>query len=410
MIWYPYAPLITPTGPLEVCSAKGVRLMLQDGRSLIDGTSSWWSAIHGYQHQDLDKAAHNQLHNMAHVMLGGLTHQGAIQLAQKLIEILPDGFGRVFFSDSGSVGVEVALKMAIQYWRNKRCFHKKTFLSLTGAYHGDTFGAMSVCDPEEGMHHFFDQALPCHSLKTPFDIPEEEAVQELKYTLAHRQDELAAVILEPILQAAGGFRIYGGTFLKEVARLCRQYDVLLIADEVATGFGRTGKLFACNHADISADIVVLGKALTAGYMGHAATVASKRVCKAFESPKISDALMHGPTFMGNPLACAIALKSIDIFLNEDYLCKIATIERLLHTHLQPLIENAHVKRVSVIGATGAIECVSEEDIKGFQEFAIQRGVFLRPFGRYIYTMPPYIISAQDLIQILSVMRDWFLHR
>lgn len=318
-LWYPYAQMQTMPEPLDVVSASGTRLRLSDGRELIDAIASWWCVIHGYAHPELNRAACEQIGKLPHVMLGGLTHEPARRLASELVRITPEGLDHVFFGDSGSVGVEIALKMAIQFWQNRGAVKKTRFLALEKAYHGDTTGAMSVCDPVEGMHALFAPLLPKHLFLLPprggFDAtPEEVAadIAKLEQTLAEHHRELAAMILEPIVQAAGGFNIYSPDYLRQVRRLCEQYEVLLICDEVATGFGRTGRLFACEHAGVCPDILVLGKGLTAGYLGHSATLATDRVYGAFLGQDAGRCFMHGPTFMGNPTACAVALKSIEL--------------------------------------------------------------------------------------------------
>jgi len=421
-LWFPYTQMKTRGQYLKVVSARGVYLHLEDGRRLIDGIASWWSAIHGYAHPELDEAIREQLDRIAHVMLGGLVHQPAIDLAQKLVEITPPGLNHVFFGDSGSVGVEIALKMAIQYWANCGRPEKHKIIAFRGAYHGDTSGCMAVCDPDEGMHKLFAAILPrqlfadgptrCLPDRTPSAEEIEADLAPVRRLLEDRRQEVAAVIIEPMLQAAGGFRMHHGDYLSGLRALCDAHDVLLIFDEVATGFGRTGRLFAAEHAGITPDIMVLGKALTAGYLGHSATLTTTKVYEAFLSDDSSKALMHGPTFMGNPLACAVALRSIEIFQRENYLQRIAQIESLLKEHLLPLREatKEKVRDVRVLGACGVVEAYKPADLAGVQQFGMDRGVWLRPFDRYVYTMPPYVLSDEELLRVVGVMREWFERR
>ncbi|MGK5092231.1 adenosylmethionine--8-amino-7-oxononanoate transaminase [Deltaproteobacteria bacterium TL4] len=413
-IWYPYAQMKNLELNYKVESAKGVYLQLSNGQRLIDAISSWWAVIHGYGHPELDQAVTEQLKRVAHVMLGGLVNEPAERLAQKLVEITPPGLNHVFFGDSGSVGVEIALKMAVQYWFNQGVPQKSRMVALRKAYHGDTTGCMSVCDPEDGMHalfqdilrkQFFVDAPNCAPDGKTDDV--EADVRKLESLFQAHHQEIAGFILEPLLQAAGGFNMYSPVYLKKVRALCDKYQILLLCDEVATGFGRTGSLFASNQADITPDIMILGKGLTAGYMGHSATLATDKIFEAFYSDRPEHAFMHGPTFMGNPLACAIALKSIEVFQREDYLKKIKVIENILKTHLLSF-HSEKVKAIRVLGATGVIEFFHKKDLKGAQDFAAKQGVWLRPFNTYLYTMPPYIISEEELLKVIEVMKLWVL--
>ncbi len=413
-IWYPYTQMKTMSAPYEVVASNGLDLYMADQTHVIDAVSSWWCVIHGYNHPALNKAITAQLGKVAHVMLGGLTHEPAIALAKKLGEITPDGLSHVFFSDSGSVAVEVALKMAVQYWHNLGNSHKSKILSFYKAYHGDTAGAMSVCDPEEGMHSSFGPLLQEQMF---FQAPDSGYIvdiekladwaKRLEDKIRLRHTELAAVIIEPCLQAAGGFNIYAPEYLNVLRILCDRYDLLLIFDEVATGFGRTGKLFAANHAAMCPDIMVLGKALTGGYLGLAATLATETVFHAFYDDDPGKAFMHGPTFMGNPLACAVALESINLFESENYLGKINRIESYLKIHLTAILSD-QILDIRILGATGVIEVRSPACLEGLQAFAYSEGVWIRPFGTYAYIMPAYVITDGQLEKIVTVLRTWFM--
>ncbi|MDC9728691.1 MAG: adenosylmethionine--8-amino-7-oxononanoate transaminase [Methyloprofundus sp.] len=399
-VWHPYSAVQADYPVYPVKSAHGVTINLTDGRQLIDGMSSWWSAIHGYNHPILNQAVTDQLQNMSHIMFGGLTHQPAIDLALQLVEITPEPLQTVFFADSGSVAVEVAMKMAIQYWHTKNQPSKKQLLTVRNGYHGDTFGAMSVSDPENGMHSLFSSTLsqqlfvdaPCCRFGEPCTT---EDITQFKETLAQHQQQIAAVILEPIVQGAGGMRFYSADYLRQVRELCTQYDVLLILDEIATGFGRTGKLFACEHAQISPDILCLGKALTGGYMTLAATLATEEIALSIRDGE-PGIFMHGPTFMANPLACATALASLKLLLDSPWQKTVNNIEGLLQKGLNPCKDFSAVKEVRVLGAIGVIELHDAIDIKSLQPKFVEAGVWVRPFNKLIYLMPPFIISDNEL--------------
>lgn len=393
MIWYPYAQMKTMPAPYKIIDADGVYLYTAD-KKLIDSVSSWWCMIHGYKHPELTAAIQQQAGKFCHVMLGGLTHEPVEQLSQKLQEFLPGDLDYCFFSDSGSVAVEVSLKMALQYNVNKGR-KRPLVLALERAYHGDTFKAMEVGDDED-YHFAFDKKEGV--VHIPTTIPALEEAFE-KY-----HDRLNCFIVEPLLQGAGGMQMYDISFLQRARELCSQYDVLLIFDEVATGFGRTGHRFVADV--VLPDILVLGKALTGGYIGHAATVANHKVYDAFYSDDDRKALMHGPTFMGNALACAAALKGIEIFEREDYMSKIARIEAISKREMLGFAD-PRIKEVRVMGGCTCVEVYNEADLEGFQQFAYERGVFCRPFLKYMYSMVPYVIQEDELVRIFDVMKEWF---
>ena len=411
-LWYPYAQMKTKDENLHVEWAKGMKIKVKDGGELLDGVASWWCACHGYSNDELNKAAVEQMEKFSHVMLGGLTHDPAKNLAKKLVEITPEGLNHVFFSDSGSVGVEVALKMAIQYFSNKGYENKIKIVGLKGGYHGDTFKTMEVGDDPAYHGAFSNLFRDTYHIDRPtggYDASEENVekdIAKLEEFLEEKHSEVAAFIVEPLIQAAGGFNFYSPKYLERAREICDKYDMLLIFDEVATGFGRTGKLFAMDHTNIVPDIVVLGKALTGGYLGHAATIASTKVFEAFYSDSGRDAFMHGPTYMGNALTCAIGLKSMEIFERENYLEKIEAIEKQLRRRLGN-IKSDKIKDVRILGVTGVIEVKESKSLKGFQKFACDRGVWLRPFYRHLYTMPPYIATEEEMDRIIDVMEEWF---
>ena len=399
-IWHPYSAMHSEVPVYPVISAQGVRIRLADGRQLIDGMSSWWCMLHGYNHPVMNQAIVHQLQSMSHVMFGGLTHAPAVELAQKLIEITPAPLVTVFFADSGSVAVEVAMKMAIQYWQARDLPEKYRFLTLRSGYHGDTFGAMSVCDPVTGMHSLFSSVLAkqffVESPACRFNQPcKDEDIQPLELMLASKHQQIAALILEPIVQGAGGMRFYSASYLARARKLCDQFEVLMITDEIATGFGRTGKMFACEHAAISPDILCIGKAMTGGYMSMAATLASLDVSQTIDAGD-PGLFMHGPTFMANPLACAASLASISLLEASQWQTKVSHIERILEADLSPCIDFDSVKDVRVLGAIGVIELHTVVDMKSITERFVEAGVWVRPFGKLVYLMPPFIIEDDDL--------------
>lgn len=405
-IWHPYTSTLTPLTCYPVSSANGVHIKLEDGTELVDGMSSWWSTIHGYNHPHLNQAAHQQIDQVSHVMFGGITHQPAISLCKKLLSLAPNNLEHVFLADSGSVAVEVSLKMALQYWHAKGERRPK-FLTLRHGYHGDTFAAMSVTDPDNSMHSLYKGFLPEHIFaQSPtcgyWDEWKPEDLADFEHKIDSHHQELAAVILEPIVQGAGGMRIYHPEFLKGVRRLCDKYDLLLIADEIATGFGRTGKLFACEHADIQPDILCVGKALTGGYMTLSATLASKHVADTVCGGD-AGCFMHGPTFMGNPLACAVATASLELIEQGNWQQQTQQIEMLFSELLPKLEEYDLVKNTRWLGAIGVVEAHRPVNMETIQALFVERGVWIRPFGKLIYMMPPFISKPEDIEKLINAI-------
>ncbi len=406
-VWHPYASMDSPPPAYPVVSAHGVRLTLADGQELIDGMASWWCAVHGYNHPYLNAAMHQQISDMSHVMFGGITHAPAVTLAKRLVDLTPKGLDKVFFADSGSVAVEVAIKMALQYWHSQHQAKKNRMLTRRDGYHGDTFGAMAVCDPINGMHSLFASVLPQHYfVNAPpmgFDRPLQDGdLVELEDKMRVHQNDIAALILEPIVQGAGGMRFYSPQWLKGAAELCKQYNILLIADEIATGFGRSGALFACDHAQVKPDIMCLGKAITGGTMSFAATLTTSEIATSISRGEAS-CFMHGPTFMANPLACAVANASLDLLERSDWKRQVEGLNSGLNRLLQPARSLDYVEDVRVLGAIGVIQVTQAVDLGIIQKMFVDEGIWVRPFGKLVYVMPPYVMSPEDLATLCNGM-------
>jgi adenosylmethionine-8-amino-7-oxononanoate aminotransferase len=405
-VWHPYASVVDHAPLWPVVDAHGTRLVLEDGRELVDGMSSWWAAVHGYRHPVLDRALHDQVDRFAHVMFGGLTHEPAVALAELLVEITPAPLTRVFFADSGSVAVEVAVKMALQHWQGRGEPQRDRLLTVRGGYHGDTAGAMSVCDPETGMHGLFrgyvaQQVFVSRPRPVYGEPPLAGDLDEVRAVLAEQGERLAAVIVEPVVQGAGGMRFYSADYLRALVELCRSYGLLVVFDEIATGFGRTGTLFAMEHADVVPDILCLGKALTGGTMTLGATLCTDHVAEGV--CRAGGAFMHGPTFMANPLACAVARASVRLLLDGPWAATVGRMEQQLRDGLAPARELAGVADVRVLGGIGVVELAAAPDSARLQSALVERGVWVRPFGRLVYAMPPYVSTAQDLSVVTAAM-------
>jgi len=406
-VWHPYAPLHDPQAPLAVAGASGVRLRLRDGRELIDGMSSWWCAIHGYRHPAIDAALHEQLGEMAHVMLGGLTHEPVVALATRLVELAPAGLEHVFFADSGSVAVEVAIKLCLQYQRAVGQPQRRRMITVRGGYHGDTLGAMSLCDPVDGMHAQFAGTVASQVFadRPPagYTAPVDPAyAAHLADVVATHAPQAAAIVVEPVVQGAGGMRFYNPEIVSLLRALCDEHGLLLVLDEIATGFGRTGERWAADHAGVTPDVMCVGKALTGGYMSLAATLCAPRVGHAIDAGE-TGAFLHGPTFMGNPLACSAALASLDLLATDEWRADVQRIERALAAGLAPAPRLPGVRDVRVLGAIGVVQLAAPVDVARVTRVAVEHGVWLRPFRDLVYTMPPYVTDDEDLGRITAAM-------
>ncbi|XPV76396.1 MAG: adenosylmethionine--8-amino-7-oxononanoate transaminase [Desulfovibrio sp.] len=408
-LWHPYTSMTNPLPVYPVASAKGCSVFLEDGTELLDGMASWWCAVHGYNHPRLNAAIQKQMGKMSHVMFGGITHEPAVELGQLLVELLPDELNKVFLCDSGSVSVEVAMKMAMQYWFVRSRPKRNKFLTVRRGYHGDTFNAMSVCDPDTGMHSIYSDVLPknlfADAPKTPYynewDPADFDSMAEL---MALHTDEIAAVILEPIVQGTGGMRFYHPEYLRQLRTLCDEHEVLLIFDEIATGFGRTGKMFALEHAGVVPDIICIGKAMTGGTLTAGATVTTEDVAEVLSSNS-PGVFMHGPTFMGNPLTCAVAVESLKLLKETDCLAQVSRIENKLVDLLCKYRNEKHVVDVRVLGALGVIELDTPVDMGAIQKEFVKRNVWVRPFGKLVYIMPPYVMTDDELTKVTTAMGE-----
>tara|TARA_Y100001970_G_C14183655_1_gene831273 strand:+ start:187 stop:1458 length:1272 start_codon:yes stop_codon:yes gene_type:complete len=408
-VWHPYAAAIDKNPVYSVKKAKGVYIHLATGEKLVDGMSSWWCVINGYNHPKLNKAIKDQISKFSHVMFGGFTHKPAVDLARKLNEITPRSIQKVFFSDSGSVAIEVGMKFAIQYWYSKNLEKKKKFLTVKSGYHGDTFATMSVSDPINGMHSIFKKTLLSQIYVSKpedsreFNLKKSKSLKQIEQKLKEKHSLIAAVIIEPIFQGAGGMRVYHPDYLKKLKKLCEKYNVLLMLDEIATGFGRTGKLFGFEHSNIVPDILCLGKSITGGYMSLAATMVSKEIAKSI-SNKDPGIFMHGPTYMANPLACSVALANINLLLSYNWKKKIKNIESAVFNSFKEISKNESVKDFRVLGAIGVLEMKNKVNVKSIQKKCVEHGIWLRPYSNLIYIMPPYVISKKDLTFLLNKLK------